>query len=458
MKNGKMLSFLIQSISILTVPLILVGCGEVQVPSAAGFSEQSEIVGTAGYTGPAEYELPTDMTSVIVNPEGYEIGFEKAAVFVGENIPGVFWVYDKNTGKTVYTGEIIPKENGTGQGYFSELETTGEYYIFCEGLGCSRYFTVTENRTGELTESLFSYLPGREDGSGNRKFDWTPDIEAGMDTSSVCNEVNLLLAAYEYYPQVFEAEEAYGEGGGDVLLEGLKETVSFLLTMQDETGGVYSGYGMQSSLMLREIGTEATLNYASALAKFGYLYQQKDWSFANTCLKSAVFAWQYLEKENASEVTEKMTASAFAAAAELYRATNDIKYHNYILLHREEIGKISRNLSFLQARSTYLLTRRKTDRTLSSELMETLLAEAREISETSKKELFTVRSEDLDNITLDMATMAVADYVITNREYAGVIQNYFHYLQGRNSTTGELQGDCTGVQLATLVLPLGAIQ
>ena len=82
------------------------------------------------------------------------------------------------------------------------------------------------------------------------------------------------------------------------------------------------------------------------------------------------------------------------------------------------------------------MTENKVDVALCRTLMDEKMGEVEKIAEESQRSLYRIASEETIGQTeplLDkMVKLAVIDYVITNHEYATVMENHLHYFLGRN--------------------------
>lgn len=85
---------------------------------------------------------------------------------------------------------------------------------------------------------------------------------------------------------------------------------------------------------------------------------------------------------------------------------------------------------------TYASTKRTVDVELCGTLLGVLLDEAESIAEKAKDNVFMVGSsltkETISETLWDAVVIAAMDYVITNSEYASVLEHYQNYLAGAN--------------------------
>ena len=86
---------------------------------------------------------------------------------------------------------------------------------------------------------------------------------------------------------------------------------------------------------------------------------------------------------------------------------------------------------------TYALTKRKVDVEICSDMLQALFAEAEEIAVRANENVYMTGStlqEGEEKILWDMILVSAIDYVITNNEYATMIEEHLHYLAGENET------------------------
>lgn len=466
---------------------LLTGCAD-SIPSAE--EQQENTVETLGLAPVFEYELPKERPSVLTDQIGYLKESRKIAVFQGKELPEEFEIMEKESGQCVYRGKIRFKEKdaesglSAGQGNFTDFQEEGSYYIQCEKIGCSYYFTIGEDLYLEMAQNFRENLEAMQKGyiGQNKEWylegGWQTDQDGSRNTEQACIAVSYLLLAYEIYPDFFGelwspanvAEEERKTAGQSAFLEMIRYETEWLLAMQDaQTGGIYSGLkslrstaakgaaqeNVEEQYLLEEISGAATACFAGTMAKYGYLYQEYDRDYAKTCLKAAAKAWKYLEKE--PDQTGEGILKRFYASTELYRASNERRYHNYVLQNQEMILAQQEDFYKLMGMITYLSTRRKVDSNLCGMMMNSLMEEAEQIAQKAKEDLFLVSEEDTDKILWDMTIMAVVDYVITNQEYYTIIEEHVHYFLGRNREAELLTGDFDIKDTARILMILGVV-
>ena len=477
---------------IMTISLLLSGCAG-NIPFMNKEQEkQGEISLTAetmGLEPDFSYERNTERPHIQVDRLGYLPKSAKTAVIQWKELPENFQIIEKDSGECVYEGEVRRKENITGDidtGYcnFTEFEEEGTYYIKCDKIGCSHYFTVgkevyleTERELGRIIEEMEA--AGEKSGQPDEK-------ENPGETADICETVSYLLAAYEMYPGLLleiwgngKVESETEEGGGEEFFRMLRSHTDRLLTLQDEkTGGIcktaegFSETKEDARITEQEISAETTAVFAGTMAKYSYLYQQYDLDYANICLKAAAKAWRYLDgqyggltqgqaagnKGEDRSLENSVRIRRFYAASELYRASNEALYHNYILQNQEFIVEEKEDLYLLLGKTTYLSTRRKVNHELCGQIMDGLMKDAEDIAARTKAGTFLSDGEDADTVLWNMTVMALANYAIMNHEYVTVIANNVHYLLGRNTGAEFLTEDLGSGKAAAILLLLSVVE
>ena len=447
--------------------MLLSGCAGKISFADKGEGETEFAMETLGLEPDFSYERKPESPSVQVDRLGYLPGSSKIAVFQGEDLPERFRVMAENSGKCVYEGDIRIRGEAaggifTGYGNFTGLQEEGSYYIECDRIGCSYYFDVKKEVYLETAEEYGKII---EDMQNN---------EGPQETVDICEVASYLLTAYEMYPELLtdiwnagslgpETEETEAEE----FFQMLRKKTDLLLTAQDEkTGGIYGSTEALSTAEETpqeregEVSEEATAAFAGTMAKYGYLYQEYDWDYANICLKAASKAWRCLERtEQRNGVPKDSVATGkIYAASELYRASNERLYHNYILQNRELVTGGKEDLYLLMGKVTYLFSRRTVDHELCGEIMAGLMKSAEETVSNEKAGLFLIQEQETDAILWDMTVLALANYAIMNHEYATVIENHLHYLLGRNEDGALLMENPDGREAAKMLLLFSLVE
>ena len=433
---------------------------------------------TLGLTPEFDYEVPVSLPSILVDQVGYDPESKKIAVFQGELLPDTFTVTDADSGEAVYTAKIAQKgynkkENTfISYGDFTAFKTPGTYYIEAAVVGQSYTFEIAENPYADVYDvalkqyyynrcgmTLSSELAGdaahiachsREaqmKDEASVKLDvsggWHVDETSSRDVAIGCRSVNHLLLAYELYPEVFCDEVGIPESGNGIpdVLDEVKYEIDWLLKMQDaKSGAVYSAVNSVDNstlgylLYIDGITMEATIQFAATMAKFSYLYQNYDRQFANQCIKAADRAYRYAGQYLADVPPEEY----FYASTELYRATGGYAYHNALknYLSYNPVTSMENDFIFWGC-VTYLNTKQRVDVNLCSEVIKVLMLEGERISYAAKNSEFLVCMDEKQTggveLLRDITRLVVVDHIITNHEYATVLENHLHYMLGRNA-------------------------
>lgn len=454
-------------ILLLTQSLLLSGCAG-NIPLRGDGQEETEFtMETLGLEPDFSYERKPEKPSIQIDRLGYLPGSSKTAVFQGEKLPKDFRVIEKDSGECVYEGEIRLREDAadgvlTGYGSFTELEEEGSYYIECDRIGCSYYFDIKKEVYLEISRECGKVIEEMQ------------DTEKSQEAVDICEVVSYLLTACEMYPELLTEIWDEGSGAGNMeegadtgaFFRMLRKKTDLLLSMQDEkTGGIYrntEGLLVQedSQDTDAELSAEATAAFAGTMAKYGYLYQEYDWDYANICLKAAAKAWRYLDRAVQGDNTLESTVATgrIYAASELYRASNERLYHNYILQNQELIAAGETDLYLLMGKVTYLSTRRAVDHELCRQIMNGLMEEAENIAADRETGLFWIEEEETDTVMWDMTVLALANYAIMNHEYATVIENHLHYLLGRNAEGAMLLESTESAEAAKALLLFSLVE
>lgn len=466
-------------ISILLIAALLTGCAFAPEYSFGNPPENDDenSFTTLGLAPEFDYEVPESLPSILVDQLGYPADGSKIAVFCGESLPDTFTIIDADTGESVYTGQIEQKgydgENGVYVSYgdFTPFRIYGTYYISASVIGQSYTFRIAQNPYRELYDvalkqyyynrcglTLSSELAGnaahnachtreaqmKEEASVKMDVSggWHVDEDATRSVTIGCGTVNHLLLAYELFGDVFDDDTGIPESGNDIpdILDEVKYEIDWLLKMQDSrSGAVYSSVSSADSMTLGyllyidPVTMDATIQFAATMAKFSYLYQNYDRAFATRCLQAADRAYRYAGQYLGDVSPEEY----FYASTELYRATGSYGYHNAVknYLQQNPVGDMQDNYVFWGC-VTYLSTRQKVDTNLCADLIKVLMLEGERISYASKNSKFLVCMDEQnggrEELLREITRLAVVDHIITNHEYATVLQNQLHYLLGRN--------------------------
>lgn len=399
---------------IFMVSAVFGGCGQEKTPVLSANQETVQGPVSMEQAPVLEYQVPVLMPGVLVDRIGYEAAGTKVIIVRGNNLPKEFSIVDATTDEIVYTGKLeeqmYDEENSEYNSYgdFSAFTTEGTYYIGCEVVGLSYPFVIEDRLYENLMAETITEL------TAARK-----NLESG-DVAEVCECVSILLLSYELFGDVYN--NGMAEGAAPQFISLVKDYIIWLLAQQDSQTGAVLTDG--------RIDKELTAWFSAVLAKFSYTYQKFDNTYATVCLQAADRAWAYLQKED--NVPEEVM---FYAATELYRATGQYEYHREVKKLGSGATLDADNKAQVLGALTYAFTKRNVDVDICADMMQVLFAEAEEIAVRAKENTYMTGSglqDGEETILWDMILVSTIDYVITNHEYATMIEDHLHYLAGVN--------------------------
>lgn len=344
-----------------------------------------------------EYTLPQLTPNVLVDRMGYQVNGEKEAAVKGKELPEEFCLVDADTGEIRYRGKIektsYDSDSQLYSGYlvFEEFRDVGEYYLECDRIGRSYTFSVVEHHYIELFHQASEML-----------------MSACEENTLTEEQIAALITAYEWYPELF----------GDEDKNEIPDVLELLSYCFGEQGNTAAG------------GTEGAMK-AALLAKFSYLYQKYDKKYATSCLQraSAIF--------DKTQNTLRKDAESFYALTELYRASGLGTYSKQIADYGtffENSSNFAGEREYLYGAMTYMVTRQKVDVDLCNTLMNKMMDRGEEILERYEETIHPVMAKN--NGTEDVLTQAseivFVNYVLNSYQYHKVLQEFLHYLGGRN--------------------------
>lgn len=387
--------------------LLLAACGEEPVTAPESAQEQEPVVEvektpyipavSMESTPVVSYTVPKLLPNILVGQEGYDSKDEKVAIIRGYRMPEAFRLVDAENGEVVYSGTleeaVYNEELNLYAGYadFSRVSCPGTYYVQCDIWGHSYDFEIVDD---------FYRMQLRE---------LCAEVEEKSASGELSvSEAMVVLQTYEWYSEVFPDED--GDKIPD-LLNGLRKWITYM-----EANGV-------------EDSREAL--YAAFLAKFSYLYQKMDYNYASDCLKRASTEFDKVQ------TTINKDADVFWALTEIYRATNLSKYRKQILQYQDFFADNSSYLEqqeYLYGSMTYLVTRHSVNRDLCELFMNNVMDRAEEISGKYEELLhpLTAKNNGSDELLKRAIEVSCANYVLNNYQYTNMIEEFLHYLMGRN--------------------------
>lgn len=344
-----------------------------------------------------EYTVPRSTPNILIDQNGYSVEGIREAAVKGSRLPDFFSLVNAETDEEVYRGEVQDityheeLKLYSGELLFDDYIIPGQYYLECDYIGKSHVFYIEEKQRQRLLEELVQEL-----------------LKRCRQNQISLEEMAELLTVCEWYPELLAEEEA--------------ETVPEVLRVTAE---------WTENLMEEAVPEKQTALYAAVLAKFSYLYQHYDRSYATRCLKWATTA--YDEAKN----TLQGDAENFRALTELYRATGRKTYSNQI---NEYSSYFENNSSYLEEQDylygvmTYLTTRQRVDVDLCTLFMDHLMSRGEELTEHYEEILHPVlaRNNGMQELLEQVTILTGVNYVLNSYQYSQIEEEFLIYLGGRN--------------------------
>ncbi len=329
-----------------------------------------------------------------VNQMGYYVNGPKKFVIAGTKA-GNFTLIDQEN-EIRFNGELSDpvfwETSGehVQQGDFSAFTNPGTYRLSVHGLGISHPFIIASSIYKEAalaslksnyfqrvsmpigktyggiyarpaghpdTACLYHSSTGYDTGGKASPGGWYDAGDYGKYIVNAGISVGTMLVLHELYPGTYGDEDLNIPESGNAradLLDEIRYEVDWMLTMQDEDGGVFhklttlnfTGFVMPHETHEKRyfIGksTAAALNFTAVMAMISRLYEEMDPSFAQDCLNRAEKAWSWALEHpeaffsNPEDVSTgaygdvDLKEEFFWAAAELYTTTKEDPYYERI--------------------------------------------------------------------------------------------------------------------------------
>ena len=300
-------------------------------------------------------------------------------------------------GKLESYGEWAPSGEYLKTGDFSKFIIEGTFFIHVPGLGNSCAFTISDNiyhavslasmktfyfmrastdidekyvgkfaRPGGHPDDTCWFHPstGKDGGFISSPGGWYDAGDYGKYVVNAAIATGTILALHELMPDVMaDASLNIPESGNGVsdLLDEVRYELEWLLTMQDEDGGVFhkltsqfhDGITMPAETHSKRLiigkSSAATLDFAALMAQASRAWKKTDPGFAERCLEAAkaAYAWSVAHPdsyfENPPDIgtgpynDKILDEEFFWAAAELYCSSGEKTYLETI---HPDLGKI----------------------------------------------------------------------------------------------------------------------
>ena len=396
--------------------VILGGCGSIDQNSNVQaippvVNETQVQVETGEETSTAEEELKEE-ADIIVDRLGYRQFCRKNVYVLGNDINPVFEVRDEEKGKVVFTGSLrlVDDKDYDGKrlylGDFSDYKLKGTFRIYQEDIGCSHLFSITPDRYKNEYKDIYEAIEAVE-------YSDISDWLYGLD--------NMLLAKDMYEDTYLDANY-------------IESSLKNIMEYQDAETGVIA----EDANNIEETGNlSATAQYAGLLAHYNIMFSEENPELAKECLDKASKAFAYVER-NRDELPDD---TYYYAASELYRATGQYIYRGAIERYDslEEVKTSGEYDYKISADIAYLKTNYRIDYERCQGIMKEYQHAAEDISSLIDKNHFHVQ-KDIEKLTdeqilCNMQKLGLVSYVVSGYEYAGILENYVHYLDGLNEAS-----------------------
>ncbi len=350
--------------------------------------------------------LEGDAPKVLINHVGYEEGGEKTAYFLGTEDRN-FQVISYETGEAVFTGVIEYKEK-TAIGDFSQVKEPGCYFIWTKNMGSSYLFSIDTGIYENEARKILDKIEKRQ-----RK-------DTGVETKVLTD----CLLAYFYFQERMETEESS-------ILEKIKPGIDWLLSLQEEDGGVHQGI---EGGIKKGVSSESTGRFAATLAMFSQAYRDYNKEYSEECKKAALLAWNFLENYHplvlSGEKVLKDEEERRWAAAQLYNLTGSPIYRRLVEetmdMGKEAYGKEENVYSIL----SYLTAKHPIDIEMCTNLMGRLLTEASSVSRKWSEMNHEMDKGDRERLYREPLLLMYAQYVAPSKQYETAIKAQIDYFLG----------------------------
>ncbi len=341
-------------------------------------------------------------TAIRPNQVGYLPNSIKIAAVVNTEMDS-FKVMTPDLAAVAYAGQFLPSAYYSSSGEnisladFTLLTSPGEYVLVVNDLGKSVPFRVAEDVFTNLSKSSLKYyyfnrasspvlseyggVWAREAGHPDTAVIVHPSAatasrpagtiistpggwyDAGDYNKYIVSSggtVFTLLSAYETYPEFYDTLNLNIPESGNTIPDILDEAlynIKWMMTMQDEDGGVYNKttdayfgpHVMPADAVTDRYvvskGTAATLDFAAVMAMTARIYRKYDPVLADTALAQAERAWQWAQAHPNVVYTNPGASGGYPGvstgeysdsgfddeftwgAAELYVTTGDSNYY-----------------------------------------------------------------------------------------------------------------------------------
>lgn len=383
------------------------GCGQTIVTSESNTESQTvtQEIKIPILESQITYEMPVSRVNVLVDRNGYQSDRDKQVFFLGKELHDEFLVINADTEEIVYTGRMekqvydSQKQIFISYGDFSQLQETGNYYIETAVIGRSYPFQIEDNLYQDLLIKNLQLddLVNMDNDAANIR-----DLSLGLHT---------LLLVLENRGNVFEKDTE--------LISWILKVINWLMTCQNESGSICDDY-------------EATAVYCGALTMCMDSFGKYDAVMEKECKKSIQSAWNWMEHCNTNEMNED--ALFYVSAADFHVNHNQKSKESVLKYMTRHQGQLTGHLYGILGSIMYISTEKGTDRDTCTKVMQELVDQTEKICQTVKSYPYGVYSPEISENMRNMLLISFVDYVTPSNEYAVVMEDFIHFLAGRNES------------------------
>ncbi len=331
---------------------------------------------------------------VNVNQIGYYPDGAKLAVIDGGTTATRFYVINKATDKVVFGARAQRSGNGV-YADFSAVTEPGRYYILTSHGAKSPTFTISNDVYKELTDALVKFFYYQRCGTAienegllshgpchtwdamlyDTKGNFVKYVDAvggwhdagdyGRFFYPQAIAVYQLLLAYDVAPTLFGDDSGIPESGNGVadVLDEARWELDWIHKVQGDDGGFYLSASSRDFISTRmpdeddyetvshPATTESTAKGIAVMAFAYEIFKDIDPEYAEKCLQSAEFGWEYIDAHPNGQMTYVNGIPAYTdsgkgcdrddiywAAAQMFKATNEKKYLDLFKKMYAELG------------------------------------------------------------------------------------------------------------------------
>ena len=443
--------------------------------------------------------------TIRLNQVGYYPQASKKAIITDTTQATVFYLVDQQTHESIFQGTLSEKLTWKLAGEtvriadFSTFTTPGDYSVYIENIGYSYPFEIKEHvlsdaftasvkslyyqrastaleekhagvwtrNAGHLDKAVTFHPSSGREGTKDAPGGWYDAGDFGKYVINGAFPLGQMMTLYEQYPSVLpDTSLNIPESGNKTpdILDEFKYELDWLLTMQDDDGGVFfklttkrfTGMtlpekGKEERFIIGK-GTTSSLDFAAVAAKGYRLFKEIDAAYANKCLASAKKAWEWSKANptvafsNPEDIVTgeygdgNFSEEWFWAAAELYLSTGDEEYvtslkQSTVNLNNYKGGSWNNYMKYIGA---FALIDQSKDEAIVNVLKHNIVQAADKlVSIATNNDYFqpiTVFNWGSNSDVLNTAMIIAQAYRITKKpEYLVAVQEITDYVFGKNA-------------------------